>query len=86
LFTFYVYDQGRKGVISDLSGLFLCIHQISGQLGADDLLRIVTLCNKCAEAGGKKTRSDKRVSIRNTTGTISSTNSSSDANHFEISR
>jgi hypothetical protein len=86
LFTFYVYDEGKKGAISDLSDQFLRIHQISGHLGADDLLRIVMLCNKCAEAGGKKTRSDKRVSIRNTIGTMSSTDTSSDANHSEISR
>ena len=34
---------------------------IPGYFGADDIHGIVILCNKCAEAGGKKTRSDKRV-------------------------
>jgi hypothetical protein len=35
-----------------------------GYFGADDIHGIVILCNKCAEAGGKKTRSDKRVTTQ----------------------
>jgi hypothetical protein len=62
LFTFYVYDQDEKGLTYDNAGQFINVfHQIIGHLGADDLNRILTLCNKCAESGGKKTRSDKRV-------------------------
>jgi hypothetical protein len=64
LFSFYVYDEGQKGLINHYPVMFFCIHEVSGHLGAEDLHRIVILCNKCAEAGGKKTRSDKRVSLK----------------------
>jgi hypothetical protein len=68
LFTFYVYDKDKKGSNNDQAGLFLCIHQFPGYFGADDIHGIVILCNKCAEAGGKKTRSDKRVIIQESSG------------------
>ena len=88
LFTFYVYDQDEKGFTYDNAGQFIYVfHQFIGHLGADDLHRIVTLCNKCAESGGKKTRSEKRVNAdcRHHLHMKSFT-LFSDSNHFEIPR
>ena len=53
----------RKVFLVKMLGKNINFHRITGHFGADDLQRIVTLCNKCAESGGKKSRSDKKVHV-----------------------
>ena len=63
LFTFYVYDEGQKGFTRNHTARFIEAQWVAGHFGPQDINRIVTLCNKCTETGGKKTRSDKRVKL-----------------------
>jgi hypothetical protein len=86
LFIFYAYDEGQKG-LSFCHPIFYSIDEFqsrkTGYFGKDDVTRILTLCNKCADSAGKRTRSEKRVSV-DKCWCLQCVSTSTDANHIQI--